>query len=361
MKPADILQLDALDPLVVLGIMSGTSLDGLDLAAVQFTPQDDVLQFHILHAETRPYPPSLHQALDDIIHQSDEVIRQTERTWTDFAIDTVRDFIHTTGIHIHLIASHGHTVFHQPERALTLQIGDGAAMAIALRLPVVWDFRTQDVQLGGQGAPLVPIGDVLLFSQYQYCLNLGGIANVSFDDEHDQRIAFDICPCNLVLNYYSRRLHQPYDRGGSLAEKGQIVPELLNQWEQLEYYQLPPPKSLGREWVEKHFFLPDAEAIDPHDALRTATEHIARQIARACPHSGKMLITGGGAFNTFLIKRIRTLSSCTIDIPDDYLVEYKEALIFALMGYLRWYGQINVLYSATGARYNHSSGKIAAP
>jgi len=234
-------------------------------------------------------------------------------------------------------------------------------MAKALHLPVVWDFRTQDVHLGGQGAPLVPIGDVLLFGHYHYCLNLGGIANVSFDDDSGQRIAFDICPCNLVLNHYSQRLHQPFDKGGSLARQGKILPELLTQWDELDYYLLPPPKSLGREWVERHFFHTDAEAIHPHDALRTATEHIARQIARACPRQGKMLVTGGGAFNTFLIERIRALSNCAIDIPDDYLVKYKEALIFALMGYLRWYGQINVLHSATGARYNHSSGKIASP
>jgi anhydro-N-acetylmuramic acid kinase len=216
--------------------------------------------------------------------------------------------------------------------------------------------------LGRQGAPLVPIGDRLLFSDFRYCLNLGGFANISYEDEND-RIAYDICPVNIVLNHYVSKIGLEYDDKGQLASKGKINNQLLKKLNQLEFFSKKPPKSLGLEWVNKNVF-PSIESfnLQIEDILRTYVEHIAIQISKNLEQkNSNVLVTGGGAYNKFLIERIVDLSDSKIIIPNHELIEYKEALIFALLGVLRERKEINCLKSVTGAKKNHSSGKILIP
>ena len=226
---------------------------------------------------------------------------------------------------------------------------------------VVCDFRVQDVELGGQGAPLVPIGDRLLFSEYDYCLNLGGFANCSYE-KNGQRIAFDICPVNIVLNKYAEKLGKDFDENGKFAESGIVDENLLHQLDSLKFYSGKPPKSLGLEWVKENIFpLLEASKISSEDVLRTFTEHIAVQLAKQFSDRASVLITGGGAYNSFLIERFKNLSAIEVVVPSKEIVEYKEALIFGLLGVLKLRDEVNCLASVTGASKDHSSGKIFFP
>ena len=262
-----------------------------------------------------------------------------------------------------LIASHGHTIFHRPEEGFTLQIGDGQEIANATGLMTINDFRTEDVEKGGQGAPLVPIGDRHLFDEYPICLNIGGIANVSYETE-DRRTAYDICMANQLLNYLAGKLGYDYDNNGCFAQQGSVNQELLNILNDNPYYKQDAPKSLGREFFEnvQHKIIDDSE-LSVYDLLATATEHIALQITDSTNHldATKMLITGGGAKNQHLINRIKALSKHEIVIPDTIIIDYKEALIFAFLATLKMEGKINVLSSVTGASSDSSSGKIWMP
>jgi len=260
---------------------------------------------------------------------------------------------------ITLVASHGHTVFHQPELKLTTQIGSPAHLSAACKMPVVADFRSQDVARGGQGAPLVPIGDGLLFGGFDYCLNLGGIANLSFV-EGKRRMAFDISPANMALNFLAEKLDLPYDRDGEIAASGTVNDSLLAKLEKLEFYQKPAPKSLGREWFEKDF-LPHVEHahISIEDKLATVSEHIAIRIGECLKgHHKRCLVTGGGAYNSDLINKISGFSEAELVIPDDEVIDFKEAIIFALLGVLRWYEKNNVISSVTGTDFDHCAGAV---
>jgi anhydro-N-acetylmuramic acid kinase len=274
----------------------------------------------------------------------------------------VRSFLKRNNAKADFISSHGHTVFHQPGNHFTAQAGDGAALSAACGLPVVCDFRTADVALGGQGAPLVPIGDQLLFSEYEYCLNLGGIANISFS-RGGKRIAYDICPVNMVLNHLASEKGKGYDKGGKMAEKGYFNVILLSKLNSAPYYQRTYPKSLGREEIEKYFFkILKREKASTEDKLHTFIEHVAIEIAAATRNrKGKMLVTGGGAYNDYLISRIRAHSSLQVVIPSPKIIEFKEALIFAFLGVLRWRNEVNTLKSVTGARRDSSGGAIYMP
>ncbi|MFW5831896.1 MAG: anhydro-N-acetylmuramic acid kinase, partial [Prolixibacteraceae bacterium] len=220
------------------------------------------------------------------------------------------------------------------------------------------DFRTGDVALGGQGAPLVPVGDRLLFSQYESCLNLGGFANISFEKE-GKRVAFDICPANFILNDLARKLGKSFDESGELGRQGTIDNQLLEKLNRLDFYTQTPPKSLGKEWMDSHFFpIIEESNLSVQDKLRTAYEHIAIQIAKTAPAEGKMLVTGGGAFNTFLLEKFKEYMKCEIIIPSSEIINYKEALVFAFLGLLRHLGEINCYASVTGASRDSSSGVI---
>ncbi len=345
----------------IIGLMSGTSLDGLDLVYVLFD-KNSYDNFEIQYSETIAYSKLWKEKLAKAIDKSEKELQELDIEYGELLADKVTNFIKKNRIlNLDFIASHGHTILHQPEKGITLQIGNGQIIANKTQQKVVCDFRTQDVKLGGQGAPLVPIGDDFLFHQYDACLNLGGFANVSFKAQH-KRIAFDICPVNIVLNYYVSTLGLEYDDKGKIAASGIIHTELLGELNSLRFYKTEPPKSLGLEWVQSTIFpLIDKKNLTIKDVLATFIEHVAIQIAASTKKCKNIFITGGGAFNEFLMQRMKHHSSLEIIIPNSQIVNYKEALIFALLGLLRIDNQVNCLKSVTGASENHSSGEIFTP
>ena len=350
------------DSYKVIGVMSGTSLDGIDLAYIHFSIRNQKWSFEIQESTTVSYPIDWLNKLKVAVGFSKEELITLNEEYTDFLGNTIRNFIEKNSIsEMDAVCSHGHTILHQPHNGFTLQIGNLPKISQLIGQTTVCDFRVQDVQLGGQGAPLVPIGDRILFSEYDYCLNLGGFSNVSFDN-NGKRIAFDISPVNTVLNFYANTFFGlNYDDKGLIARSGNLNDTLLNELNDLEYFKKPYPKSLGFEFV-KEIVLPLLEkySIDSKDKMHTFIEHIAIQTAVALPKKeGKLLITGGGAYNQFLIERMQVhLPKVSITIPDAKTIEFKEALIFALLGVLKLRGEINVLSSVTGAKHDHSSGCI---
>ncbi|MBD0725557.1 anhydro-N-acetylmuramic acid kinase [Flavobacterium sp. L1I52] len=345
----------------VIGIMSGTSLDGVDLAHIQFEIKKEQWHFKILECETVPYSPEWINQLKIAVGFSKKELEILNQNYTQLLSKIISVFIEKHQItNLDAVCSHGHTILHQPQNGFTLQIGNLPEIATLTQQKIVCNFRFQDVQLGGQGAPLVPIGDRILFSNYNYCLNLGGFSNISFE-ENNQRIAFDISPVNTVLNFYANQLGLNYDDKGTISSTGKINSALFEKLNQLEFYQLKHPKSLGFEFV-KEIILPliDNFPIPIEDKLCTFTEHIALQTALALSiKKGNMLITGGGAYNTFLISRIQHyLPEMKIVIPEKKILEFKEALIFALLGILKLRNEINTLSSVTGAQKDHSAGVI---
>jgi anhydro-N-acetylmuramic acid kinase len=353
--------------------MSGTSLDGLDLVAVEFWQTGKKWNFHIESAETVTYSNEWKNRLKNAPELSGEELIQLHTEYGKFLGIETKRFIAENIFDPDLIASHGHTIFHQPEKGFTFQAGSGFEIAAVTGITAVADFRSGDVALGGQGAPLVPVGDSLLFSEYDYCLNLGGFANISFE-KNGERIAFDICPVNIVLNHFAEKQGFDFDKNGEMGRKGKVNTELLNNLNHLDFYHAEPPKSLGREWVEKVFMpvLNDFEIPDA-DKLRTVYEHIAQQIAGIIGRGrgegrgkgrgkgedgggGKMLVTGGGAFNTFLIELISGKTAVELVIPANEIINFKEALIFAFLGVLKIRGEINCLASVTGAKCDSSAG-----
>ncbi len=345
----------------VIGVMSGTSLDGVDLAHIHFTVIDHKWQYEILESETISYSENWLNKLRTAVDFSITELTQLNKDYTTLLGNIIKDFIQKHNIrNLDAVCSHGHTILHQPQNGYTLQIGNLKEIATILGETIVCDFRVQDVKLGGQGAPLVPIGDRILFSDYDYCLNLGGFSNVSFEQE-GKRIAFDISPVNTVLNFYANKLGLAYDDKGNIARSGETDMTLLEELDSLSYYQKPYPKSLGFEFVKTNV-LPLMESYDLsiEDKMHTFIKHIAKQTAFALPNRrGNMLVTGGGAYNTFLLESMQNyLPELTLVVPDAKTLEYKEALIFALLGVLKLRKEINVLSSVTGAKKDHSSGKI---
>lgn len=343
----------------VIGLMSGTSLDGLDIAACKFEHNDGNWKYQIIHADTFEYTETMLLRLKNAAGLSGLDLAQLNVDLGILHGNYVKDFLSKHNFDADFISSHGHTIFHQPEKSLTLQIVSAPHIAAITGLAVLSDFRTTDVAIGGQGAPLVPIGDLLLFNEYDYCLNLGGIANISIKGNPFK--AFDISPCNMALNLLADKLGQPYDDKGQIAASGEICLPLLEELNKLDFYKNAGPKSLGREFFEMDFLpLLNKYKISIPDLLRTVVEHIATQIAAVIPidDSKKMLITGGGALNTFLIDRIKSLSNVELHIPESSIIQFKEALIFAFLGVLRLRAQPNSLASVTGAPYDSIGGSV---
>lgn len=351
----------------VIGLMSGTSLDGLDICYAVFERNAKNYTFHILEAETVLYSHQWKHQLQEAFHSNGEELDRLDKSYGELLMREVEAFIakHRLAGEVDVIGSHGHTVFHEPQRGKSLQIGNGQMMANGLNIPIVNDFRSKDIALGGQGAPLVPIGDAHLFWRYQACLNLGGMANISFDLERKRR-AFDICPANLPLNQLvQERLGLPYDRGGEIARSGNPIPDLIDQLDRLTYYQRSFPKSLGAEWLNKHFY-PLLHPYKTHavsDLLRSIVEHETNQIARVLRHYQlrDVLVSGGGALHTFFIHRLQEKSMVNIIRPSRRIIEFKEALIFGFLAVLRMTRQVNVLASVTGASSDSSSGRLWLP
>ena len=342
-----------------IGLMSGTSLDGLDICFAEFVQSGENWKFKILKAETVNYSESWENKLRGALHLNSENLLALHSEYGFYLGEKIQEFISKYSLEkVNLIASHGHTVFHKPHHKFTLQIGDGRAIKILNNLPVIYDFRSQDVLMGGNGAPLVPVGDELLFAEFDACINLGGFSNISFK-QNDRRIAFDICPVNIVLNNYAQLVGQNFDKDGLLAQKGTINVEILQKLNELSFYNAAPPKSLGFEWVNENVF-PLLENESPENILATFTEHAAIKIAETLEKYNlkKILFTGGGTFNSFLIDLIKQKCNSEIIIPEKEIIDFKEALIFAFMGVLKFKGENNVLASATGSFQDHSSGLL---
>lgn len=354
----------------VIGVMSGTSLDGIDLAELYFhLMENGTWSFEISAVDTVPYPANWKMILQDAFHFSEEKIEQLNIEYTQFLAEKINSFINQFNIKkLDAVCSHGHTIWHRPDEGITLQIGNLPELANEIRLNVVCDFRKQDVELGGQGAPLVPIGDRFLFSDYDYCLNLGGFANISFE-KNKKRIAYDVCPVNTVLNYCAEKLGVSFDEGGRMAASGKLNTSLLIKLNELPYYAMYPPKSLGMEWVRSTILpLLDSSELSQKDILRTFVEHVARQMAAQFKDKSSVLITGGGVYNDFLINRVLSVlieipnkKDVKLVIPSEEIIEYKEALIFGFLGVLKLRNENNCLSSVTGSKMDHSSGKIFNP
>jgi anhydro-N-acetylmuramic acid kinase len=341
----------------VIGLMSGTSLDGLDIACCRFEPAGAGWTYSILRASTLPYSTAWENRLRTIENGPALELALAHSDYGHYLGECVKTFLAQGSENVDLIASHGHTIFHQPDKKLTFQLGSGAAIAAVTGIPVACDFRTGDVALGGEGAPLVPIGDDMLFGNYTYCLNLGGIANCSYRNA-DKRIAFDICAVNIVLNELSKQAGQKFDNGGAIARSGKFIPQMAEALDALSYYNESPPKSLGKEWVLQNVFpIVNIYKTDLAACMHTYVKHIAKQIGRVM-QSGSCLVTGGGAYNSFLIECLRENTAAKIETGSPQLIEYKEALVFALLGLLRISGNPNALASVTGASRDNSGGAV---
>ena len=349
--------------IVALGIMSGTSLDGLDLALCRFDTIYGQWKYRIIKAETVAYPVEWQQALLHAPEADALTISLLNTSYGRWIGQACNFFLTGSSIKPQLIASHGHTIFHRPGQGLTLQIGSGAAIAAETGITTVSDFRSLDVALGGQGAPLVPIGDKLLFGEYVACVNIGGFANLSYN--HDgKRVAWDICPANFILNREAAKLGFKMDESGSIARNGTLNQILLQNLNGLDYYHSSGPKSLGREWVEKYILPLLVESnLNPETILRTFTEHIAVQTGKALSQKegASVLFTGGGTHNKFLMERMAALSNLKAEIPGSETVDFKEALIFALLGVLRIRNENNCLAEVTGASRDNCGGSVFQP
>ncbi len=344
----------------VIGVMSGTSLDGIDICFATYYYRFGKWEFTFNNSKTVKYDKKWVYRLKNAHHLNKENLLELDVEYTKYLSNSILQFIEENKINnIDLISSHGHTVFHLPKQKITYQIGNRFELSKNTGIPVVCDFRVQDVELGGHGAPLVPIGDLLLFNGYSHCLNLGGFSNISIKYEN-KIIAYDICPVNVVLNNYSRLLGHDFDMDGRISESGQINKDLLESLNSISYYNSKYPKSLSIEWVENKIFpIINSFKISVNDILRTFVEHVAHQISNNLNENNiKLLVTGGGAKNGFLINRIKKLSNINFELESENITDYKEALIFGFMGVLKIRNEINCLKSVTGASKNHSSGII---
>ena len=349
--------------------MSGTSLDGLDLVYCHIWQKEGGWDFRIMETKSVDYSQELRNSLKGSIDLSATELLMLHNKMGTYFGEQVAHFVGEYNVEVDLVSSHGHTVFHQPEKGLTYQIGSGQHLANACKLAVVCDFRTLDVSLGGHGAPLVPIGDRLFFSEFDFCLNLGGISNVSFESA-DGRRAYDISPVNLLLNHLTQRSGLAYDSNGEIARGGHLIPTLLEQLNALPYYKKPFPKSLGYEWFSESVIpLVDTTSDNVPDLLHTSVHHIAQQIAHSLQghapsrETRSLLTTGGGAKNGFLIETLQHYldKSIHIEVPKPLLIDFKEALVFALMGVLLWRNEVNCLRSVTGASRDSSGGLVYWP
>jgi len=348
-------------PFVVAGLMSGTSGDGLDLALVEFR-KGEKWSYQILHAETISYQGELLRFVEESIIVESERLLEFHFELGRFMGQQLKRTCDKTGITPVLVGSHGHTVFHQPQRGFTFQAGHAGLVANISGIPVCGDFRSQDVSLGGNGAPLVPIGDELLFPEFDACLNLGGIANISFRKGHTRK-AFDICVANMAMNYLSGKVGKEYDKGGAIAASGKALPELVQALSDLDYFSRPAPKSLGREWFE-HTMKPllENEVLSVPDRLASFVAHCADQISLAVPElCRKVLVTGGGTWNDYLLKELNNRIPGIWQVPAKEVIDYKEALVFAFLGLLRARNEINVLAEVTGSTESHVAGGMYMP
>ncbi len=346
----------------VVGVMSGSSLDGLDFALVEFF-KDINWHFKLIDSSTYPYSKKIYEKLKCSSSLSLKDIEKLDKFYTIYLSKRINKFLKKNNEHkIDFISSHGHTVLHQPSIGVTHQIGNLPMLAKLIDKKVICDFRSKDVKMGGEGAPLVPAGELKLFHQSDTFLNLGGFANITIKNQN-KIIAYDICPVNTILNLLATKIGKPFDKNGELASEGKLIPELEKKLNSVEFFKSTPPKSLGFEWVKKNILpiLESFQEVSLNDVLNTYTVFIAKQISFALKGRKTALITGGGAFNSYLMQQIKNRTSCALFIPDEKIINFKEAIIFAFLGLLRDQNKINCFASVTGAKRNHSSGNIFLP
>lgn len=349
--------------------MSGSSLDGLDIVYAQLDEVRGKWSFEIKHGECIAYSEAMTRDLANATERNVPEYLKLNTAYGRFLGEQVNQFVEKHQLHhqVHFIASHGHTVFHEPHQGTSTQIGDGATIAAVTGLPVISDLRSLDVALGGQGAPIVPVGDKLLFGEYDYWLNIGGIANITVL-HNDAPVAFDVCPANQVLNGLAERVGKKMDEGGAMARTGKILVEQFTRLNGLPYYGRPAPKSLSNDEAKQLAFpilLESQQANE--DMLHTMVWHIAEQVSKAVSlypcgkEEPKLLVTGGGAFNDFLVEKIQqalTPQNVSVEVPGETVVKFKEALVMALIGALRWREETNVLSTVTGASRDSISGAL---
>jgi anhydro-N-acetylmuramic acid kinase len=343
----------------VIGVMSGTSLDGVDLIYVKFN-FDKEWNFKIIFSKTYKYEDEWVNVLSDISTKKILNIKKIDKEYSKKLAEIINRFIQEFSIkNIDFVSSHGHTAIHDPYNSITYQIGNMPIISKEINQNVICDFRVQDIKLGGEGAPLVPVGEKYLFHEYDSFINLGGFANIS-NHKRENLIAYDICPVNILLNNLSKKIGKDFDDKGSIASSGKLILNLYERLEKLEYYQSSPPKSLGIEWVDENVFPLINKYFDYpiEDLLNTLSNHIANQISNNLKDLDKVLVSGGGAYNDYLIDLIRSKTDSEIIIPSKDIIEFKEALIFAFLGVLRYLNINNCYSSVTGASKDHCSGKI---
>jgi len=346
----------------VIGVMSGTSLDGIDMVYVNFT-KDKIWKFKILNSITYKYSDFWKKKLNDLTNLKSSELKKIDIQYSSFLAEQIKVFIKDFSvIDIDFISSHGHTATHDPKKSNTYQIGNLGILSDLLNYKVICDFRVQDVQLGGQGAPLVPVGEKLLFSDYDTFINLGGFANITKVSK-ESLLAYDICPVNIVLNKLVEKKGLDFDDKGEIASSGNLIKEMSEELNRLTYYNSNPPKSLGKEWVLKNIYpiIEKYKNLRLQDILNTYCNHICYQISKNLNHSHKVFISGGGAYNEYLIETLKSKVDCKLSIPHKEIIEFKEALIFAFLGVLRVLEINNCYSSVTGAIKDHCSGKILTP
>jgi anhydro-N-acetylmuramic acid kinase len=350
----------------VVGIMSGTSMDGVDLCLADINENNGSWNYSILARETVPFEEKWRVRLSQLRYQNSEVFVKTDVFFGRYLGELVNNFLQTNNSRADLVASHGHTVFHDPAGWITRQAGDGATLNATCNIPVVSNFRRADVALGGQGAPLVGIGDDIFFGDYDACLNLGGFCNISAIQD-GKRVAFDVAPCNIILNRLARDRGQKYDTNGQIAESGEVIYPLLNDLNEIPFYGQTYPKSLGREWINKEFWyiVRDFDTEPLENRMKTLVMHIAQQVAKAIDSlfgengaGKKILVTGGGAHNLCLVDYLKSETDADIVIPDTDIVDFKEALVFGLLGAMRVRNMTNTQNSATGASASVVAGSL---
>jgi len=346
----------------VIGVMSGTSIDGVDLVYANFF-YDKHWSFKILKSKTYEYDMGWQNILKNLSDKDLDSIKLIDKNYTKLLSDYILKFIEEFSIkQIDFISSHGHTALHDPSNSITYQIGNLKELSDYIGLKVICDFRVQDIKLGGQGAPLVPVGEKYIFPEYDTLINIGGFANITIKSNNNL-IAYDICPVNIVFNHLSNLINLKYDDKGKISSSGKINLELFNHLQSIDYYKQVSPKSLGVEWVKEVIFpiINNFLEIPVEDLLNTFSKHFASQIANNIKSSNKTLITGGGAYNDYLIQNIMDLTESEIIIPSSEIIEYKEALIFGFLGVLKDLNINNCYSSVTGAMKDHSSGNIFIP
>ncbi|HMQ08364.1 MAG TPA: anhydro-N-acetylmuramic acid kinase [Saprospiraceae bacterium] len=352
------------DAQMILGVMSGSSLDGMDMALCKFSNRNS---YEILEAATIPYSQTIYKGLSRIFSMDLKDYFGFVGEFNQYYSQTIKEFLQTLPYPPELIVSHGHTLYHNPEGMVSVQIGNGGVIASTCGINTLCDLRIQDIALGGQGAPLASLADALLLSEYDVLVNLGGIANVSVRQEGKSLISWDFAPCNQVLNALANKLGMEFDKGGHVASKGHMLDGLFKFWAQNAYFRLPPPKSMDNAWLKQQFIDPISEQYSIADVMFTFTHFIAHRLVEDIKpylqrrYGKTMLVTGGGAHNTYLMEAIREVTGQNgfqLIEAGKILINFKEALLMAYMGYRYLCGEYNIVSSATGGMKNIVAGAL---